>query len=246
MAIRASWRNVAVVAALAAAALLVATPSGFGVSTGATKETIPDAAFAQFACTACHGPAKEFLPVESTITLRLRDAEGAYLNGPYEPNTAYTITISFQETVATDGGSNGNHAGFNLRATAGKLAGVEGESQATADGAEATHVNARRTSWNVTWTAPAEGPAAFQVFVNDVDGSGSPDEADTVLTGWFGVSDEANTPLGGAAKHEVHFGISLQQYWIGLIGLLGMIFIMVAGFVYLKFVNPHNTDAKDR
>ena len=34
--------------------------------------------------------------------------------------------------------------------------------------------------------------------------------------------------------------------WIGLIGLAGMVFVMVAGFVYLKFVNPHNTDQKDR
>ena len=52
--------------------------------------------------------------------------------------------------------------------------------------------------------------------------------------------------IPGAAAEEVEFGITLQQYWIGLIGLAGMIFIMVAGFVYLKFVNPHNTDPKDR
>jgi hypothetical protein len=52
--------------------------------------------------------------------------------------------------------------------------------------------------------------------------------------------------LGAAEEHEVHFGISLQQYWIGLIGLGGMVFVLVAAFVYLKFASPHNTDPKDR
>ncbi len=52
--------------------------------------------------------------------------------------------------------------------------------------------------------------------------------------------------MGAAVEEEVEFGITLQQYWIGLIALVGMVFVMVAGFVYLKFVNPHNADAKDR
>ena len=60
-------------------------------------------------------------------------------------------------TTVTPGWASANperKAGFNLRASAGKLAGVAGISQNTADGTQATHINAAHTAWNVTWTAP--------------------------------------------------------------------------------------------
>ena len=79
-----------------------------------------------------------------------------------------------------------------------------------------------------------------------MNGSAAPDEPDQVYWLQFGFGDHDGATLGAAEEHEVHFGITLQQYWIGLIALIGMIFVMVAGFVYLKFVNPHNTDQKDR
>jgi hypothetical protein len=178
------------------------------------------------------------------VRIRAVDAEGVPLNGPYTADGVYTITITLAEQNVPDHPT--NHAGFNLRAAAGTLAGVEGQSQATADGLQATHLGPGRTSWNVTWTAPASGAAGFSLFVNDVDGSANADAGDQVYWLQFGFGDHEGAVLGAAEEHEVHFGISLQQYWIGLIGLAGMLFVVVAGFIYIKFVNPHNTDQKDR
>lgn len=244
---RALWRPVAVVAVLVAAAAVAVLP-GSAFSTGITKDNAGVADFDKFGCAACHGAHNKFEPFDtSRIRFQVRDAEGHFLNGPYEKEAAYTITIALDETVAPDGGDRGNHAGFNLRPSAGKLAAVAGESKVSDDGTQATHADGTRTSWNVSWTAPASGPVSFRLFVNDVDGSGAPDGADVPIQAFFGLTDEEGAVLGAPAEEEhKEFGISLQQYWIGLVGLAGMIFIMVAGFVYLKFVNPHNTDQKDR
>ena len=228
-----------------AAALFVAVPA-FGFSTGINKENAPDpAAFEKDGCTACHGKLHTFPSVNMTdVTVSVAKAEGGVpLNGPYEAHAVYTITITLKEGVNPSGT---NHAGFNLRAAAGKLTAVEGQSKVTGDGSQATHVDASRTSWQVGWEAPESGAAGFSLFVNDVDDSKVPDEPDTVRWLQFGFGDHEGAVLGAAAEEHVEFGISLQQYWIGLIGLAGMLFVMVAGFVYIKFVNPHNTDQKDR
>ena len=227
-----------------AAALFVALPA-FGFSAGITKENAPDpAAFGKDGCTACHGTLHTFSPLNaSNVQVNVATSEGEPLNGAYEAHGLYTITITLSEQNAA---SATNHAGFNLRAAAGKLTAVEGQSQVTGDGTQATHVTAGRTSWQVGWEAPESGAAGFSLYVNDVDGSNAPDPADQVYWLQFGFGDHEGAVLGTVEEHEVHFGISLQQYWIGLIALVGMIFVMVAGFVYLKFVNPHNTDQKDR
>jgi hypothetical protein len=230
-----------------AALLLVAVPAAYAFSTGITKENAPDpAAFGKYGCVSCHGnaAAHEFPAVDQgNVKFQVSGAEGEPLNGPYEAHGVYTITITLDEQNAPEAA---NHAGFNLRAASGKLSAVDGQSQVSGDGAEATHVGPGRTSWNVTWEAPESGAAVFSLFVNDVDGSQLPDAADEVY--WLGyfIGDHEGAVAGAAEEHEVHFGISLQQYWIGLIGLAGMIFVLVAGFVYIKFVNPHNTDHKDR
>ena len=226
------------------AALFVAVPA-FGFSTGITKENagIPD--FETQGCVACHGTLHEFAALDMrNVQVAVVKAEGGEpLNGPYEASGLYTITINLTEQ---NNPSAPNHAGFNLRAAAGKLTAVAGQSQVTSDGAQATHLGPGRTSWQVGWEAPESGAAGFSLFVNDVDGSGDRDPADQVYWLQFGFGDAHGAVLGAASEEEVEFGISLQQYWIGLIGLGGMLFVMVASFVYIKFVNPHNTDQKDR
>lgn len=229
------------------AAALVATPLGLGFSGGITKDNAGLDTFNTFGCVACHGDsaAHAFPDVDTShVKVTVTDAEGAHLNGPYEAHGLYTITISLAEQNVP--GHATNHAGFNLRAAAGKLSPVEGVSQVSGDGSQATHVGPGLTNWSVSWEAPESGAAGFSLFVNDVDGSGAPDAADQVYWLQFGFADHEGAVLGAAEDEEVHFGISLQQYWIGLIALIGMVFVMVAGFVYLKFVNPHNTDQKDR
>jgi hypothetical protein len=243
-----SWGKLTAVAALAAVCALIVAPTGFGLSTGAMKDTIQDPNFAAKGCTACHGGGKFTAGGSDMIHWTIAAPDGTAIAGnTYEKAKAYTIRITLDEKNALDGGATGHHAGFNLRASGGKLAGVTGISQASTDGTQATHVNANSVAWNVTWTAPDAGVVVFDLFVNDVDGSGAPDAADQVHRVGFWLTD-ANGAVAGAAASggEVEYGISLQQYWIGLIGLAGMLFIMVAGFVFLKYGNRHNTDAKDR
>lgn len=244
MALRSRWLVLAML-------LVVAVPATYAFSGGicvgcAGGAAAPPGSFEQFGCVACHGnaAAHEFPHLNTTdVRVSVVDAEGAPLNGPYEAHGVYTITISLDEQNAPEAA---NHAGFNLRAAAGKLSAVEGQSQVSADGLQATHIGPGLTSWSVGWEAPDAGAAGFSLFVNDVDGSGAPDAADQVYWLQFGFGDHEGAVLGAAEEHEVHFGISLQQYWIGLIGLAGMVFVVVAAFVYIKFVNPHNTDQKDR
>lgn len=228
-------------------AALVATPMGLGFSTGITKDNAGLESFGPYGCVACHGDtATHAFPALDTSDVQVRvvlDETGEPLNGPYEAHGLYTITITLDEQNAPTAT---NRAGFNLRAAAGKLMAVDGVSQVSGDATQATHVGAGLTTWTVGWEAPESGAAGFSLFVNDVDGSGSNDAADNVYWLQFGFGDHDGAVLGSAVEEEVHFGISLQQYWIGLIALIGMIFVMVAGFVYLKFVNPHNTDSKDR
>ncbi len=239
----ASWLPVALVALTLALAL---TPLGVGFSGGITKETAPDpGAFAEEGCTSCHGD-HSYGPSEprSLVNVVFTDENGAALSGPYEHDATYTITITLAEQNAPEAG---NRAGFNLRASAGTLEAVDGSSQTSGDGAEAAHVNAGAAEWTVMWTAPAEGVVIFDLWVNDVDGSGAPDPGDHVYNVGFFLKDDTGALPGAAAEeHEIHFGVSLQQYWIGLIGLAGMLFIMAFAFVYMKYSNPHNTDQKDQ
>ncbi len=252
----APWKNRNALAAfvLAAAVLVILAPSGLGLSTGMSKDvSIFPGDFAKNGCTSCHndkGASGKFAAPSATsnVALAITDAQGQPLAGnAYVKGTVYTITITLTGEQAPD---QDNHAGFNLAASAGKLDVPAGSAdvQVTKDQSQATHTNAKNTHWSVQWTAPESGAVVFDYFVNDVNGNGGPDGGDHVYRG-MGVwlTDGSGAQAGAAAKVEaVEFGISLQQYWIGLIGLAGMIFIMVAGYVFLKFGSEHNSDQKDR
>jgi hypothetical protein len=240
---RGRWTRPVTALVLAGFAAFVVAPLGVGFSTGIHDEMggVP-ADFETLGCTSCHG-GNTFGPAgKGIIAVAIAAADGTPLSGPYEHAAEYTLTITLDEQNAPEAA---NHAGFNLRVDAGQLAAVEGESQVNGAGTQATHVGPGRTEWRVVWTAPDEGPAVFDLWLNDVDGSGNPDPADQVYNIGFFLTD-ADHALPGGVEEEVHVGVPLPQYWIGLIALAGMLFIMVFGFFYLKFVNPHHTDQGDR
>lgn len=232
---------------VAAALLLVYAPTAIGLSSGASKDSVSDPHWADEGCTLCHGDHSYAPTGPDVVTYSIMDADGNVPGGMiYGHEETYTITITLDEQ--NEPGAT-NHAGFNIRASVGTLAGVEGESQASGDGMEATHVDASRTSWTVTWTSPAEdeGAAVFDIWVNDVDGSAAPDETDHVYRDGFFMFDASGLAPGAAEpEHEVHYGVSLPQYWLGLIALAMTAVLILFGFVYLKYVSPHNTDQKDR
>jgi hypothetical protein len=246
----APWKNRNALALLVAAAavVVVLAPTGLGLSTGANKETIQDPNFAAKGCTACHGGGKFTAGGLDMIHVAFTGPDGLAIAGnTYEKGKEYTINITLDEKNAKDGGAVGNHAGFNLRAAGGKLAAVAGISQVTSDGTQATHINGKSTHWLVKWTGPEDDSVvAFTLFVNDVDGSGAPDAADQVHRVDFYLTNSKGDVAGAVKTEAVEYGISLQQYWIGLIGLAGMLFIMVGGYFFLKYGNPHNSGPKDR
>lgn len=227
-------------------AVLIVTPTGIGLPGGMAKDTSGyPADFGQFGCTSCHGTKGLFNPGTSLVSWSF-DNQTELPGNAYEAGKAYLIRITLANEQNPDAD---NHAGFNLGVNAGALAPPEGSSlvSVSSDGLQATHTNAGGTSWDVQWTAPASGAVIFDLFVNDVNGESGADGGDQVhRAGWW-LTDHEGAQAGAAAEvHEPHFGITLQQYWIGLIGVAGMLFIMVAGYVYLKYVGPHNTDQKDR
>ncbi len=242
---RFSLKKSAPLMVIAAALLLVYAPSAFGSSNGMNKEnSLYPADFDKDGCTSCHGIAHEWTATEDKISYSIVDAEGVPLtSGQYHHGDTYTITITLMDELNPD---EGNKAGFYLEATAGEFAAVSANVAITSGGLEASHTDASTSEWVIDWTAPDEGAVAFELLVNDVDGDGSPNEEDVVYRKYFALTDEEGAQLGAVEEHEVHFGVSLPQYWLGLIALASMTFVMIFAFVYLKFVSPHNTDAKDR
>jgi hypothetical protein len=92
----------------------------------------------------------------------------------YDPDTKYTLTITITGGPPATGS---NHGGFNLKASAGTLAVPSGASDIQIDSGEATHTSAGndQRSWNIDWTAPAEGAGdvTFTYAGNSVNGDGT-------------------------------------------------------------------------
>lgn len=228
-----------------AAFALAFSPLGTGFSGGITTG---DPGFSpEQGCVGCHGPGADaphdFASQDAQILVEFRDADDAPLTGVYEHGAEYTITITLDEQNEPDAA---NRAGFNFFIDAGALEPADDASRVTDAGDEATHTGPGGTQWSLLWTAPDEGAVTWRLYVNDVDGDGSPSEGDQVyrVGGW--MTDSEGAMPGAVEEEEVHVGVPLPQYWLGLLALAGMVFIIVFGFVYLKYVSPHNTDDKDR
>jgi len=232
-------RNTIVAAMVAMAMALTIAPSGLGFSSGiGTGDAGFDATHG--GCTSCHGGGA-FASTPAGITITFTDADGVPVTALYTHGATYTVTIVLDEQNAPGAG---NHAGLNLWADAGTFA--AGEGTRLTDSGEITHVDASRTTWTASWTAPEEGAVTFRLYVNDVDGSGAADAPDQVYLEIFSLTDDTANMPGAVEEHEPHVGVPLPQYWLGLIALATMIVVILFAYVYLKYSNPHNADQKDR
>lgn len=140
---------------------------------------------AEGGCT-CHGGGTADASIQPNV-------EG--LPARYEPEKSYSMAIGVK------GGPPYTKAGFDLKASQGRLSAATGEanvqvtSTATFGGSpgEATHKSPGSRSWKVEWTAPAAGAGKviFHLAVNSVNGNDQPD----LLDKWNLVtlsSDEVN------------------------------------------------------
>ena len=138
--------------------VVILTILGFGLSLAPTGESLDTGinGVSQGGCN-CHGSAASAEVIPS-LTL----SDGSAIPSTYENGATYNLTISFT------GGPMGTQAnptalgGFNIRAQTsdGAIAGTLGTTDDSTQimSNEATHTDAGndQTSWNITWTAPAD------------------------------------------------------------------------------------------
>lgn len=236
--------GVIVVAISFVAADAMGRSSGIDKTGGLTKE----------GCN-CHGEggetAKKGVPSDKVVVDFKIDGN------PYkfQKGKVYNISVGVLETdVPLPSGALLNKGGFNLRASAGKLAAAQGfENFVKISGTlEATHTsdgdkNGRR--WNLTWTAPADDKdaAIFTMFVNTVNGDTAPDAGDH-WTGKVVVLMGSSGEVGGGghfAPEEI--GVRWLAHWVGIISFIAVFVVLIMYYFVLKYGETvHATDHRDR
>jgi len=174
----------------------------------------------------------------------------------YEPNKVYNLTFGAASTdvPAAEGTNKG---GFNLKVSAGALQvppGWEEFLQVSPSGAEGTHLKKgdveKGRNWSLLWKAPAadEGPAVFTLWINTVDGSGSPDAGDHFNTATFVVLGKLGTQLGaGGGIDPEHIGVNWLAHWVGIASFLAVAGTLLIYYFVLKYGESiHTTDHRDR
>jgi len=160
-------RNIGIIAILLFAVAIAPSATSYPYGVSGVQES---------GC-ACHGsqtdgvtPVLEGLPTELT------------------PSMTYTLNISFTGGPSGDSPDASALGGFHLWTSAGSLAPIAGDDKVkiNPDGS-ATHngidkddsgTGNDQTSWQVEWTAPADGGAKFTLHVNSVNGDGLASDLD--------------------------------------------------------------------
>jgi hypothetical protein len=189
-------------------------------------------------CT-CHSPT-------ASNTARINfDLEGLP-SGYYEGGKTYTVRLSFaDDTVPPNSDPTANHGGFNVLASGGAF---KLNANSTIGGAAFVAVKDSGTSITHTkegdvggnrsftfdWTAPQSNQSnvQFDILVNAVNGDNVQSSADhwsrkvVVLAG-----------VGGASSGAVDIsklGVPLRAYWLGVIGILSTIFLLILSFYVIR------------
>lgn len=232
-------RRKALVAALsiliAVAMAFAATPAqslSSGVGTTETGTGTPRG------CT-CHS---QTASNTAMISFDIDGVDGGY----YQGGQTYTIRLSFiDDSVPMNTNATANKGGFSVLASAGAFklnanstVGGLAYVQLEDNGLSITHtVDGDRDgarSFSFDWTAPATNATnvQFDIVVNAVNGDGTQSPADhwsreqVVLAGVGGAS--------GGAVDISKLGVPLRAYWLGIIGILATIFLLVLSFYVIR------------
>jgi len=133
----------------------------------------------------------------------------------------YTLTITMESDVATDGE---NQGGFFLSTTQGSLASADDSTQVIDGYMTHTLEGNDQRSWNVSWTAPADDTriADFTLYGNSVNGNGAPDGGDQWNRATFAVPG-ANAVVGPEEISDLR-----KALYLGLV-VIGMLTTVVVG-----------------
>lgn len=197
-------------------------------------------------CT-CHSPT---MNGHAAISLTFEMTTGELLASPYyEGGKTYTMRLSFQDPdVPMNATPTANHGGFTLWASAGKFK-LNANSSRTVGSATVALVQLMDSdqtvthtrdgdvlgnrSWSFDWVAPQanESDVLFDVVVNAVNGDNTNSAADR----WTRTSAVLpGAPGGGGGVEISELGVPLRAYWLGIIGILSTMFLLLLSFYVIR------------
>ncbi len=178
----------------------------------------------------------------ATIEFVIEGLDASSTNGYYQKDREYVVRLSFTDaSVPMNANASANKGGINVWASGGTF--DEG-------GSDLVHLNTDGTithtvqgdvqanrSFTFKWKAPASNASdvTFDILVNAANGDGSNLDG---LDHWSRmVVTKPGLPGAGGAGDAVDIsklGVPLRAYWLGIIGILSTIFLLVLSFYVIR------------
>ena len=168
--------------------------------------------------------------------------EGMYsivgIPNEYVPENTYNISLAINDTTVVSVENAIRYGGFLAEVSEGAF--VTDENYWI--GGEGSYISHNENSndvrnWTFQWTAPAEGSgdAIFIIYFNVVNGQGTNGDQ-------WGYLSAVSLGTPQASSHEVsihELGVTLMQYWIGLIGLGVVLLSVLIAYVVMRGGSAH-------
>jgi hypothetical protein len=179
---------------------------------------------------------------DATISFAFEGLDAASTNGYYQASRDYNVVLTFDDAaVPMNPSPTANKGGFNVWASGGTFAtGGSDLVLVNTDGSITHTIKGDQTanrSFAFVWKSPAtnETDVTFDVLVNAVNGDG----ANTGGSDHWSrmVVTLPGLPGAGGAGGDVDIsklGVPLRAYWLGVIGILATIFLLVLSFYVIR------------
>jgi hypothetical protein len=168
--------------------------------------------------------------------------EGMYsivgIPNEYVPENTYNISLAINDTTVVSVEDAIRYGGFLAEVSEGSF--VTDENYWI--GGEGAYISHNENSndvrnWTFQWTAPVEGAgdAIFIIYFNVVNGQGTNGDQ-------WGYLSAVSLGTPQASSHEVsihELGVTLMQYWIGLIGLGVVLLSVLIAYVVMRGGSAH-------
>jgi hypothetical protein len=168
--------------------------------------------------------------------------EGMYsLDGipnAYVPETTYDITLVVNDTNVDSVDGAMRYGGFLAEVSEGSF--VSNENYWVGGGGSYISHNENSNmvrSWVFQWTAPGNGSgdALFTLYFNVVNGAATTGDQWSYLT-----AVSLGTPQEVSSEVSIHeLGVTLMQYWIGLIGIASVLLSILIAYVVIRGGSAH-------
>ena len=168
--------------------------------------------------------------------------EGMYsivgIPNEYVPENTYNISLAINDTTVVSVENAIRYGGFLAEVSEGAFV-TDENYWIGGDGSYISHNENSNDvrNWTFQWTAPAEGSgdAIFIIYFNVVNGQGTSGDQ-------WGYLSAVSLGTPQASSHEVsihELGVTLMQYWIGLIGLGVVLLSVLIAYVVMRGGSAH-------